>query len=108
MAPAGATRMTASLYERAGAEPPPEQDPALNAPLVAFLASERAGHVNGQVVGRTDYAFTLFQTPRQIAAMWREGGWDAAGVADQFDKILGQYLQPVGMVMPKAFQPSKD
>src|SRR5438270_2659937 len=43
MAPAGATRMTANLYESAGVEPPPEQHPALNAPLVAFLASEHAG-----------------------------------------------------------------
>ncbi|MBV8950383.1 MAG: SDR family NAD(P)-dependent oxidoreductase [Actinobacteria bacterium] len=101
VAPAGATRMTASLFERSGAEPPPEQNPALNAPLVAYLASERAGHVNGQILGRSDYAFTIFQTPRQIASMWRDGGWDAEGVAANFDTVLGQHLQPVGMVMPK-------
>jgi NAD(P)-dependent dehydrogenase (short-subunit alcohol dehydrogenase family) len=101
VAPAGATRMTAGLFERSGAEPPPEQNPALNAPLVAFLASERAGHVNGQVLGRSDYAYTLFQTPRQIASMWRDGGWDPEGVAANFDAVLGQHLQPVGMVMPK-------
>src|SRR5947208_3305347 len=101
---AGATRMTAALYEKSGYEPPPELDPALNAPLVAFLASEQAGHVNGQVLGRTDYAYTLFQTPRQIAAMWRDGGWDPASVAENFDKILGQHLQPVGMVMPKGLE----
>jgi NAD(P)-dependent dehydrogenase (short-subunit alcohol dehydrogenase family) len=64
VAPAGATRMTASLFERSGTGPPPEQDPSLNAPLVAFLASERAGHVNGQILGRTDYAYTLFQHPK--------------------------------------------
>ncbi|MBV8162166.1 MAG: SDR family oxidoreductase, partial [Acidimicrobiia bacterium] len=107
MAPAGATRMTANLYEKADYEPPPTLDPALNAPLVAYLASERAGHVNGQVLGRTDYAFTLFQTPRQIAWMWREGGWDPAGVAEHFDKTLGQHLQPVGMVMPKGLDQKK-
>src|SRR6266478_7257528 len=39
VAPAGATRMTAGLFERTGEEPPPEQNPALNAPLVAFVAS---------------------------------------------------------------------
>jgi NAD(P)-dependent dehydrogenase (short-subunit alcohol dehydrogenase family) len=100
VAPAGATRMTAGLYERSGTEPPPEQDPSLNAPLVAYLASEQAGHVNGQILGRSDYAYTLFQTPRQIAFMWRDGGWDADGVAANFDTVLGQHLQPVGMVMP--------
>jgi NAD(P)-dependent dehydrogenase (short-subunit alcohol dehydrogenase family) len=107
VAPSGATRMTASLYERSGTEVPPEQDPALNAPLVAYLASEQAAFVNGQVLGRTDYAFTLFQTPRQIAWMWRDGGWDADGVAANFENTLGQHLQPVGMVMPKAFQQDK-
>jgi NAD(P)-dependent dehydrogenase (short-subunit alcohol dehydrogenase family) len=99
LAPAGATRMTASLYSE-GEAPPPTLDPALNAPIVAFLASERAAHVNGQLFGRTDYAFTLFQHPKQIAWMHRDGGWDPGTLADDFDTMLGQHLQQVGMVMP--------
>jgi len=70
---------------------------ALNAPLIAFLASEDASYVNGQVLGRTGFAYTLFQTPRQIATMWREGGWTPQEVADHFHEVLGQHLQPVGM-----------
>jgi NAD(P)-dependent dehydrogenase (short-subunit alcohol dehydrogenase family) len=101
VAPAGATRMTAALYERAGTEPSPLQDPTLNAPLIAFLASEHAAHVNGQLLGRTDHAYTLFQHPKQVAWMWREGGWTPQQVAESFDSLLGQHLQPVGMVMPK-------
>ena len=100
VAPAGATRMTAGLYERSGMAVPPEQDPALNAPLVAFLASERAAHVNGQILGRSDYAFTLFQHPKQVAFMWKDGGFTPEELADNFDVILGQHLQQVGMVMP--------
>jgi NAD(P)-dependent dehydrogenase (short-subunit alcohol dehydrogenase family) len=99
MAPAGATRMTANLYQE-GEEPPATLDPSLNTPIVVYLASERAAGVNGQLFGRSDWAFTLFQHPKQIAWMSREGGWDAESVADQFDVMLGQHLQPVGMVMP--------
>ena len=100
VAPAGATRMTAALFERSGSEPPAVQNPALNAPLVAFLASERAAHVNGQILGRSDYAYTLFQHPKQIAFMWKDGGFTPEEVADNFDVILGQHMQTVGMVMP--------
>jgi len=99
LAPAGVTRMTGALAE--GAEVPATLDPSLNAPLVAFLASEHAAHVNGQIFGRTDFSYTLFQHPRQIAWMHRDGGWDTAAVVEQFDTMLGQHLQPVGMVMPK-------
>ncbi len=95
VAPAGLTRMTENLF--GDREAPPDQDPALNAPLVAFLASEQASYVNGQVLGRTGYAFTIFQTPRQVAAMWKEGGWTPAQVAEHFHEVLGQHLQPVGM-----------
>lgn len=95
VAPAGYTRMTEGLY--GGAEPPPDQDPALNAPIVAFLASEQASYVNGQILGRTGYGYTIFQTPRQVAMMWKEGGFTPAEVAAHFHEVLGQHLQPVGM-----------
>lgn len=99
LAPAGVTRMTGALAE--GQEVPPTLDPSLNAPLVAFLASPHAAHVNGQLFGRTDFSYTIFQHPRQIAWMHRDGGWDVDGVVEQFDTMLGQHLQPVGMVMPR-------
>ena len=107
MAPAGATRMTAALFERSGTAPPPEAAAELNAPIVAYLASEQAAHVNGQILGRTDYAYTIFQHPKPIASMWRDGGWDVDSVAARFDSVLGQHLQHVGMVMPSGMEYEK-
>jgi NAD(P)-dependent dehydrogenase (short-subunit alcohol dehydrogenase family) len=95
VAPAGLTRMTENLF--GGADAPPDQNPALNAPLVAFLASEQAGYVNGQILGRTGFSYTIFQTPRQVAEMWNGEGWTPAQVAEHFHEVLGQHLQPVGM-----------
>jgi len=100
VAPSGVTRMTQSLYDRTGNEAPPDADPKHNAPLIAFLASERAGYVNGQILGRTGYSYTLFQTPRQVASMYNDGGWTPQEVADNFEITLGQHLQPVGMPAP--------
>ena len=69
-----------------------------------LLGSEEAAHVNGQILGRTEYAYTLFQQPKQIAWMWKDGGWTLADVAAKFDATLGQHLQTVGMVMPKSME----
>ena len=72
-------------------------DPTLNAPMIAFLASEKAGHVNGQVVGRRGYTFTIFQQYKIIAGMSQPGGWTADDVAKNFDTVLGQYMTAPGM-----------
>ena len=66
-------------------------------PTGRLLASEAAADVNGQIFGRTGYGYTVFQTPRQVATMWQEGGWTPAEVAEHFHEVLGQHLQPVGM-----------
>ena len=97
MAPAGMTRMVASMPGMEGRPVAPEMDPNLNAPMVAFLASEKAAHVNGQVFGRRGFAFTIFQTPRPIASMYKPGGLSPTEIAEQFDGVFGEHLQPVGI-----------
>ena len=104
LAPAGMTRMVGQIPGMEGRPVPPEMNPDLNGPIVAFLGSEQAAHVNGQILGRTEYSYTIFQHPKQIAWMGKDGGWSPAEVADAFDKGLGQHLQQVGMVMPKSMQ----
>ena len=66
-----------------------------------------ASHVNGQILGRTDFAYTIYQHPKQVAYMYREGGFDVDGVGENFDKILGQHLQHVGMSMPGGMEHKK-
>jgi len=50
MAPAGLTRMVGTIPGMEGKTPPPEMNAELNGPMVAFLASEKAAHVNGHDV----------------------------------------------------------
>jgi NAD(P)-dependent dehydrogenase (short-subunit alcohol dehydrogenase family) len=97
LAPSGATRMTNAMYERNGIAGRPVLEAALNAPIIAYLASEGAGHVNGQIFGRFGYGFAIYQAPHPIATMWQPGGWTPEQVAQDFNDSLGPHLQPVGI-----------
>ncbi len=97
LAPAGLTRMVGSIPGMEGRPMPPEMNPDLNGALVAFLGSDEAGRVNGQVFGRRGYAFTLFQTPKPIAALFKEGGLSAGDIAKNFDAAFAEHLSVPGI-----------
>ncbi len=77
VAPAGFTRMTEGLYE--GAEPPADQDAALNAPLIAFLGFR--GRLLRQRPGARAHGFRLHAVPDAPADRDNvaRGGLDAPG-----------------------------
>jgi NAD(P)-dependent dehydrogenase (short-subunit alcohol dehydrogenase family) len=104
LAPAGMTRMVGQIPGMDPKNAPPEMNPDLNGPLVAFLASEQAGHVNGQIFGRRGFGYTLFQTPKPIAIMYKEGGLSASEVAKNFDAVFEDLLNVPGIPMTKAMQ----
>ncbi len=104
LAPAGMTRMVGQMPGMEGRPVPPEMNPDLNGPMVAYLASEAAKHVNGQVFGRRGYAFTLFQTPKPLAAMYKEGGLDAGEIARNFDAAFSDHLNVPGIPMTAAMK----
>jgi NAD(P)-dependent dehydrogenase (short-subunit alcohol dehydrogenase family) len=104
LAPAGMTRMVGQIPGMEGRPVPPEMNPDLNGPIVAYLGSEQASHVNGQVFGRRGYAYTLFQTPKPIAAMFKEGGLSAGEIARNFDAAFEEHLSVPGIPMSKAMR----
>jgi len=104
LAPAGMTRMVGQIPGMEGRPVPPEMNPDLNGPIVAFLGSEQAAHVNGQIFGRRGFAYTLFQTPKPLAAMFKEGGWEAGEIAKNFDAAFGEHLSVPGIQMTPALK----
>jgi len=107
MAPAALTRMSGTIPGINKDNPPPEMDPGLNAPMIAFLASDKAAHVNGQIFGRRGYGFTLFQQLRPVAMMYKPGGLTASEVAANFDGVFLEHLQPIGIPQMRARQEAK-
>jgi len=104
LAPAGMTRMVGQIPGMEGRPIPPEMNPDLNGPIVAFIGSEQAGHVNGQIFGRRGYAYTLFQTPKPLAAMFKEGGWEAGEIAKNFDAAFFEHLSVPGIPVTPAMK----
>src|SRR5437867_6657148 len=88
ISPEAETRMTERLPDtrRAQAAAPPEAI----APVVAFLASERAAHITGQILHVRGNQVSLWSHPVQIRAITRQEGWTPEALADVYDSALGQ------------------
>ena len=103
--PAAATRMIDStprgkqVYEQTGKWPSElaagtERDPENVAPLVVYLASDAAQHVNGQVFGAFGYHLAILPQPRIARALRHHRRWTPEEIARRFPTTLGIDLQP--------------
>src|SRR5215813_11021308 len=88
ISPTADTRMTQRLPDerRGQAMAPPEAI----APVVAFLSSDRASHVTGQVIGVRGNQVTLFSHPAPVRQITSREGWTPESLADVYDSALGQ------------------
>ena len=64
--------------------------PEAIAPVVVFLASDRAAHVTGQVIGVRGNEVTLFSHPAALRTATRAEGWTAEALGEVYDRALGQ------------------
>lgn len=87
----------------AGAEIPAEfrRDHALGtpedvAPLIVWLASDRAADVTGQAIGIGGDRITLYAHPTTLSTVDRDGGWSASGIDAAWRDGLAAHAQPSG------------
>ncbi len=89
ISPTADTRMTQRLpSERRGAATatPPEAI----APVVAFLASDRAAHITGQVIGVRGTEISVYSHPAPIRTAANTTPWTPEDLAEVWDRTLGQ------------------
>jgi NAD(P)-dependent dehydrogenase (short-subunit alcohol dehydrogenase family) len=88
ISPTAETRMTERLSDdrRAQAAAPP----AAVAPVVAFLASDRAAHITGQIVHVRGNQVSLWSHPAPVRAVTSREGWTPDALGDVWDQGLGQ------------------
>ena len=67
--------------------------------LIAYLASDAAGAVTGQAIGIGGDRMQLWTHPEPAATAYRDGGWTAEALADEFGTVVGP-LQSVGENFP--------
>jgi NAD(P)-dependent dehydrogenase (short-subunit alcohol dehydrogenase family) len=89
IAPTADTRMTQRLPEsRRGAATatPPEAI----APVVTFLASDRAAHITGQVIAVRGTEVSVYAQPAPLRTLTGAEPWSAETLAEVWDRALGQ------------------
>ena len=102
ISPGANTRMTESVPDatramrRKGQMQPPEgiltRDPGDVAPMVAWLASDAAQGVTGQVFHCAGNTVGLMSTPATIKSMNKDGRWSVDEIATVFPSTLGHEL----------------
>lgn len=68
--------------------------------LIAYLASDDAAEITGQVLGAGGDRLQVFGHPRPVATEYQKGGWSFEALRAQFPRIIDGNRQPVGESLP--------
>ncbi len=99
ISPAGTTRMS-QTFKGADGKPVemPFLDPALNGPMVVYLASDEGNYITGQVLATGADRLLLMSHPKYYEdGLRKEGGWTLDDIRREFPGSLGSRLEPLGI-----------
>jgi len=98
ISPTGTTRMSSTYKGSDGKEIElPFIDPTRNGAFVAWLCSDDASWVTGQIFGTGGERVVILEQPRYGTAMFNPEGWSVDGLRKQMKGVFGTRLEPVGL-----------
>ncbi len=100
ISPSGTTRMSASAKVGGKDVELPYIDPSQNGAFVAFLCSDEADWITGQIFGTGNDRVAIVEQPRYATAMFKTGGWSVEDLRKHFEAQLGRRLEPFGLMKP--------
>ena len=98
VSPSGTTRMSDTAKIGGKVVDLPFIDPTLNGPFVAFLCSDEANYVTGQIFGSGAERITMVNQPRYGTSMLKPGGWQVEDILEHFQQNLGKQLEDFGLM----------
>ncbi len=98
ISPSGTTRMSATARVGAKTLELPFIDPVQNGAFVAFLCSDHANWVTGQIFGTGNDRVQIVEQPRYGTALHLAGGLTVEGILENFQKVFGTRLENVGLM----------
>jgi NAD(P)-dependent dehydrogenase (short-subunit alcohol dehydrogenase family) len=98
ISPAGTTRMSATAKIGGKTVGPTVIDPTRNGAFVAFLCSDEANWVTGQIFGTGADRTLILEQPRYGTGMFKADGWSVEDLRKSFKGVFGTRLEPFGLM----------
>jgi 3-oxoacyl-[acyl-carrier protein] reductase len=98
ISPAGTTRMSATAKIGGKTVGPTVIDPTRNGAFVAFLCSDEANWVTGQIFGTGADRTLILEQPRYGTGMFNPDGWSVEDLRKSFKGVFGSRLEPFGLM----------
>jgi 3-oxoacyl-[acyl-carrier protein] reductase len=99
ISPSGTTRMSATYKGPDGKEVPlPFIDPTLNGAFVAYLCSDEANWISGQIFGTGGDRVVILEQPKYGTGMYKSGGWSVDDLREHFASHMKKELEPLGIM----------
>jgi 3-oxoacyl-[acyl-carrier protein] reductase len=98
ISPSGSTRMSSTYKGPDGKDVPlPFIDPVQNGAFVAYLCSNAAHWITGQIFGTGRDRVQMVEQPAYGEEALRDGGWAVQDLVDDFEARFKEHLEPFGL-----------